>query len=64
MVSKSTFTQYQNELISAIRKRINEKLRLKILSGESEFIVVGKDEDGIKKGIIPLLWDTMTVHLK
>lgn len=37
----------KNELIAAIQKRINEKLRLKIQSKKGEFIVFGKDEQEI-----------------
>jgi hypothetical protein len=39
----------KNELIAAIQKRINEKLRLKIQSKKGEFIVFGKDEQEISE---------------
>lgn len=39
----------KNELIAAIQKRINEKLRLKIQAKRGEFIVFGKDEDEIRE---------------
>jgi hypothetical protein len=39
----------KNELIAAIQKRINEKLRLKIQSRKGEFIVFGKDEQEISE---------------
>ncbi len=39
----------KNELIAAIQKRINEKLRLKIQSKRGEFIVFGKDEQEIRE---------------
>jgi len=37
----------KNELIAAIQKRINEKLRLKIQAKKGEFIVFGKDEEEV-----------------
>jgi len=37
----------KQELIAAIQKRINEKLRLKIQAKKGEFIVFGKDEEEI-----------------
>jgi len=39
----------KNDLIAAIQKRINEKLRLKIQAKKGEFIVLGKDEEEIKE---------------
>jgi uroporphyrinogen decarboxylase len=39
----------KNDLIAAIQKRINEKLKLKIQAKKGEFIVVGKDEEEIKE---------------
>lgn len=39
----------KNDLIAAIQKRINEKLRLKIQAKKGEFIVVGKDEEEIRE---------------
>ncbi len=38
----------KNELIAAIQKRINEKIKLKILSKKGEFLVFGKDEEEIR----------------
>ena len=38
----------KNELIAAIQKRINEKIKLKIQAKKGEFIVFGKDEAEIK----------------
>lgn len=38
----------KNELIAAIQKRINEKIKLKIQAKKGEFIVFCKDEDEIK----------------
>lgn len=38
----------KSELIAAIQKRINEKIKLKIQSKKGEFIVFGKDEEEIK----------------
>ena len=39
----------KSELIAAIQKRINEKLRLKIQAKKGEFIVFGKDEEEIRE---------------
>jgi len=39
----------KNDLVAAIQKRINEKLRLKIQAKNGEFIVVGKNEEEIKE---------------
>lgn len=39
----------KQELIAAIQKRINEKLRLKIQAKKGEFIVFGKDEEEIRE---------------
>jgi len=38
----------KNELIAAIQKRINEKIKLKIQAKKGEFIIFCKDEDEIK----------------
>jgi uroporphyrinogen decarboxylase len=38
----------KNELIEAIQKRINEKLKLKIKSKKGEFMILGKDETECK----------------
>jgi uroporphyrinogen decarboxylase len=42
----------QNELIMAIQKRINEKLRLKIRSGKGEIMVFGKNRDEAEELLI------------
>ena len=39
----------KNDLIAAIQKRINEKLRLKIQAKKGEFLVFGKDEEEIRE---------------
>jgi uroporphyrinogen decarboxylase len=39
----------KNELIAAIQKRINEKLRLKIQAKRGELIVFGRDEEEIRE---------------